>query len=478
MSAQIRVGIKDGSLEKRKFIFTIDTKKPGSASDTFVLPCGNIGVYNATIEWGDGTTSTITSYNDPDLTHVYSTPGIYTVKVLGTLPHIRFNSGGDSLKLMSINNWGNNEWRTMSGSFRSCSNLEIYATDVPNTSLVTSLTSTFQGCTSLTSFSMKNWDLSSCTTFGGGYQGTFNNCTSMVTFDFTGCKLNTTTNITMREAFWGCSSLSSVVGFNTVDTSKVTSLYYTFKGCSSLTTLDMSGMDLSNCSDTTQMFLGCTSLTSLDMSNITFRSAGVKLQSTFQSTPNLTTITGIENWVITPSNIISTFRGCGLTGDLDLTGWDVSNVTSTSNTFSPTPNLTSLNVSGWDLSSCTTFGNRYAGMFNGCGADSIDVTGITIRTSGPVIMYEAFYGLGICDVVGLDTWDISTVSIMNDFLRGSTITTTEYDKLLVAWDNLDPVDGLSVNFGTSKYTSGSAAETSRSNLISNDLWTITDGGGI
>ena len=59
MAAQIRVGIKDGSLEKRKFIFTINTENAGSASDTFILGAGNLGVYNATIEWGDGTTSTI-----------------------------------------------------------------------------------------------------------------------------------------------------------------------------------------------------------------------------------------------------------------------------------------------------------------------------------------------------------------------------------------------------------------------------------
>ena len=53
------------------FLMTIDTTQPGSASDTFILPCGSIGTYNATIDWGDGSTSNITTYNDADLTHVY-----------------------------------------------------------------------------------------------------------------------------------------------------------------------------------------------------------------------------------------------------------------------------------------------------------------------------------------------------------------------------------------------------------------------
>ena len=61
------------------FLMTIDTTQAGSASDTFILPCGNIGIYNAVIDWGDGSTSNITSYNDADLTHVYSVSGIYQI---------------------------------------------------------------------------------------------------------------------------------------------------------------------------------------------------------------------------------------------------------------------------------------------------------------------------------------------------------------------------------------------------------------
>jgi hypothetical protein len=93
-------------------------------------------------------------------------------------------------------------------------------------------------------------------------------------------------------------------------------------------------------------------------------------------------------------------------------------------------------------------------------------------------MYNPFFGMGVTDIVGLDTWDISTVNQMTDFMKATSMTTTEYDKLLVAWNALNPVDGLAVNFGTSKYTTGSPAEAAKSNLISNDLWTITDGGGI
>jgi len=62
------------------FIMTIDTTKAGSASNTFILPCINGGVYDAVIDWGDGSTSNITTYNDVDLTHVYSVSGVYQLK--------------------------------------------------------------------------------------------------------------------------------------------------------------------------------------------------------------------------------------------------------------------------------------------------------------------------------------------------------------------------------------------------------------
>ena len=472
-----RVGWRTFAPTQNAFTMTIDTTKAGSASDTFILPCGTGGVYNAVIDWGDSTTSTITAFNDTDLTHVYSVGGVYTIKISGSLPQIIFNNGGDRLKVLSIDKWGNNQWLRLLNSFRGCSNLVINAIDIPNTSLVTSLISAFQNCTSLTSFSMAGWDLSSCTYLGGGFQGSFNGCTSLIDFDFTGTVLNTTSNVSMREMFWNCTSLTTVTGFNTLNTSKVTSLYYAFRSCTSLTSLDMSGIDLSNCSDFLGMFYTCSSLTSVDLTGITFRTLGINVSSMFNDTTLLTTIEGIENISVPLTNIIATFKTCGITGDLDLTGWDVSQVTSLSQTFQGS-SFTSIDISGWNLSNCTTWGAKYAGAFSGGDAAYINVTDVTIRTAGTVTMYETFSLLGTCDIIGLDTWDISQVNQITDFMNGTKITTVEYDKLLIAWNSQDAVNSLAVKFGTSQYTLGSAAATARASLISTDLWTITDGGGI
>jgi hypothetical protein len=81
-------------------------------------------------------------------------------------------------------------------------------------------------------------------------------------------------------------------------------------------------------------------------------------------------------------------------------------------------------------------------------------------------------------ITGLDTWNIEKITSFASFLVESKITTAEYNALLIAWDSQDAVNSLAVNFGTSQYTLASASATARAGLIANDLWTITDGGGI
>lgn len=79
----------------------------------------------------------------------------------------------------------------------------------------------------------------------------------------------------------------------------------------------------------------------------------------------------------------------------------------------------------------------------------------------------------------ISNWDINQVNNFDDFMTAATgLSTTNYDLLLVGWELQTPTSGISVNFGGSKYTLGSAAATARASLIANYGWTITDGGGI
>ena len=85
--------------------------------------------------------------------------------------------------------------------------------------------------------------------------------------------LNTDQVTDMFDMFYGCSSLTSLdlSGFKTEN---VTRMDYMFEGCSSLESLDLSGFNTSKVTNMYYMFKECSSLTSLDLSNFVFSSTG------------------------------------------------------------------------------------------------------------------------------------------------------------------------------------------------------------
>jgi surface protein len=76
----------------------------------------------------------------------------------------------------------------------------------------------------------------------------------------------------------------------------------------------------------------------------------------------------------------------------------------------------------------------------------------------------------------ISSWDINQVTDFSNFMFGVTLSTVNYDALLIAWDAQGAMSySGTVNFGGSKYTSGGAAQAARTSLISK--WGgITDGG--
>ncbi len=85
-----------------------------------------------------------------------------------------YNTTGDSYRLVDIEQWGTTAWTSMQGSFKTCPNLQISATDVPNLSGVTTMSDMFAGCTGLNSPSnINSWNTSSVTDmtnlFGSAY---------------------------------------------------------------------------------------------------------------------------------------------------------------------------------------------------------------------------------------------------------------------------------------------------------------------
>ena len=205
------------------FISTWKTNNVGSTTNTQIkLPLIPSGAYNFTAYWGDGSNDHITVWNQSEVTHTYSSSGIYTVYLVGTIVGFRFNNGGDKDKILDISHWGNLHVGNNASYFFGCSNLNVSATDALNLSGTTNLNTMFAFDSSFNG-DLSLWDVSSVTD--------------------------------MRSMFSGASSFDQDIG--SWDVSSVTDMSYMFSSASSFDQ-DIGSWDVSSVNYMNSMFSGVT----------------------------------------------------------------------------------------------------------------------------------------------------------------------------------------------------------------------------
>ncbi len=147
-------------LDNGAFVTTWDTSL--GFGTTVIL--GLTGTVDATIDWGDGTIETVTSYSS--YSHDYGIDGIYTVSVTGSVaaynsfldPHVR----GASNKLISVDNWGQLGFTNMYLAFHFCENLVNVPTTTVGIETVTSMGGMFAVASSFNG-DISDWDTSNVT---------------------------------------------------------------------------------------------------------------------------------------------------------------------------------------------------------------------------------------------------------------------------------------------------------------------------
>jgi surface protein len=186
-----------------EFAMTITTT---TANETFTIPCQDVGTFDAGIQWGDGSVSSINAYDDARLTHTYAAAGDHLIRIRGTFPSIYFNNGGDKLKVKSVENFGVVGRSRCGNAFWGCSNMTSFVSGNTDTSSVTDMTSMFRDCSSLTSLDVTGFDTSAVTSTRLMFRG----CSSLTSIDVSG--FNTAAVTKMSNMFLACSSLTDVVG--------------------------------------------------------------------------------------------------------------------------------------------------------------------------------------------------------------------------------------------------------------------------
>lgn len=236
------------------FKFTIDTSLGSNAGPTFQLPLREKDennyefIYDFNVDWGDGTSSDIRSWDDPNKEHTYDTTGgTYQISVKGVceawniFDKLFTPLTNDYEKIISVDQWGYINLKNSLSMFGYCPNLttinDNYGQWCRN---VNTFENMFYKCFSLTELNVSNWNTSNVTN--------------------------------MNNMFINCSSLLSIEGINNWDTSNVTNMGGMFSvenaildDDMSITNLNISDWDVSNVTDMSNMFLKCTSLTSLNL---------------------------------------------------------------------------------------------------------------------------------------------------------------------------------------------------------------------
>jgi hypothetical protein len=245
------------------------------AGSTITLPLNNSNSssFNCTVNWEDCSSSTVTSYNDPNRIHTYAAAGTYQVEIVGTCEGWSFNNGGDKLKVRKVTHWGTTDkftgFKNLQNGFYGCSNLSSLAEGGILASGTRCTTSgflfTFAGCTLLSSIPSNLFDHNTLVSTWGFYI-TFADCISLTSIPSDLFRNNTAvSSYGFYQTFYQCSGLTSIptdlFRYNTAVSTL--GFYQTFYLCTSLISIPEYLFRDNRVVSTQgfyQTFYGCTSL--------------------------------------------------------------------------------------------------------------------------------------------------------------------------------------------------------------------------
>ena len=245
-SYQTLLACQASGCENNKFITTWETT---TAGESITLPYYLGGTYAGTIDWGDSTTS---ANSFATSTHIYASPGTYTVIICGTTIGWNFNAtSASATKIKSVVKWGQLQLGADVGYyFNSCSNLDLSSVtdtlDLFGTG-ITNFNGFFLNCLSLITINNINfWDTSAITEMSQMFE--------ICTLFNQSLSFNTSAVTDMSLMFNGCTAFNSPLTFNT---GAVTYMFGMFANCTlfdqplifnTVAVIDMSAM-FQNCSN-------------------------------------------------------------------------------------------------------------------------------------------------------------------------------------------------------------------------------------
>ena len=503
-----RIGSSDGS-STEDVVLVIDTVKGGTTTVLLYAPGSANGSYS--VDWGDGTSGgaipvgtasirRVGSYEtrfettgscDLILSHTYAKHGIYRIVVKGvfgtsavTVPVMNIQA-----PLISVESFGREVNRVGTLNYSNSINLVSVPPYLP-TGLITSLSASFFGCSSLTR-GITTWDTSRITNMAS----TFQNCSNL---NINGSWNWNTRNVTTMQNMFNGTTINNANFSGWIHNTNAFSMFQgaRLNGCS---LINWSGNSAAN------MFAGATlndcifsgwRLTggAANMFNLGVVSTPATVSNLYLPGWDLRGVTncnsmfsavggsksGFEDWNVSGvTNMGSMFQFGSDFMVADLSNWDISKVTNFDyfmlrNVFGAVPSG-SIKINNWTIASgCSCYGmfgdlgeNKYASLSgwtfignNSCesmfaginlGLQFADIPGLASwQTSGVVNMRRMFTNTYINPPV--ENWNVSNITNMSEMFN----TARGFNRNLSGW-NTQSVTNMSLmfnqtnNFGIPSY---------------------------
>ena len=295
----------------------------------------------------------------------------------------------------------------------------------------------------------------------------------------------------MNRAFSGASNLAGETATDMPVLSSVTDMDRMFSGAVAFNQ-DIGNWNVSNVTNMSEMFSGSDfnqDIGSWDVRNVTDMSLMFNSAIAFDQ--------DVGNWTVSSvTNMSGLFRDA-VAFNQDISSWTVSSVTDMTHIFN---GATAFNqdIGSWTVSSVidTAF------MFNGATAFDQDigswtvsnVTNMSSMFNGATSFDQDIGGWNVSSVTNMSSmfngatsfdqdiggWNVSKVANVSSMFMGVTLSTDNYDALLLGWSTIDTAagetalqTGLTFDAGNSTFCNTAAKGVLEADADAN--WTITDG---
>lgn len=261
-------------------------------------------------------------------------------------------------KIEHLDYLNTSEVENMGSMFSNCTSLETLDLSSFNTEKVTNMSEMFVGSTNLRTINLPKGFIGSNVT---DLNGMFRGCASLTELDLSGSNAEKVKD--MGWMFYGCVALSNL-NLSGFKTGSVTDMRYLFSSCQSLESLDLSGFNTENVSSMVSMFSQCSSLRSLDLSSFN-TSKVIDMNLMFYMCTNLESIDLSSFDTENLQQMARMFYSCTKLETLDLSSFATPNMTSMLSAFQNCKNLKKIYVtSAFTTDKVTEGPYAFAGCVN------------------------------------------------------------------------------------------------------------------